>query len=95
MYKFTLVRCVVQRAAIKKQFFLSSFNHTPPTDSFSFGRISVLLATSLSNPLPATNMTTKVWLEFKSDSALDIQQPVTRTASGTLLAEVRFVRKPG
>ena len=83
---------MLQRAAIKKQFFLDTFDFVPPLNVLSFGILSLSLATSLASPLAATDQTARVWFEFNSSSPLSFQNAVsiTVTASGTYLVQVQI-----
>lgn len=80
----------MQRAAIKKQFFLSNFEFTPPAGALSYGKIAITLSTTLADAVAATDLTARVWLDLSSTAALDVVQPTSVTSAETLLAEVRL-----
>ena len=81
----------LQRAAIKKQLFLNTFDFTPPLDVNDYARLSVSFATSLDAPLAATDNTMRDWFEFNSTTPLSFQGAASTavTSSGTYLAQVR------
>lgn len=81
----------MQRAAIKKQFFLNTFNFARAADAFSEGALSIALATSLADPLLATGQTAKLWLDVNFSVPLVTSQASSTTEQGTQLIEVRFM----
>ena len=78
----------MQRAAIKKQLFLKAFDFEPPSGISAFGTVSVTLAASLAAPLVASNMTCRVWLDVRSEAALQFEKAAEQTHGGSWLVEV-------
>lgn len=78
----------MQRAAIKKQFFLDTFDFIAGSDVYSESTISVSLATSLADPLQASDQTARVWLEINSSIPLLSSQITSTTSEGTQVLEV-------